>query len=150
MAPKDSQAPLDFLELLAPSDLPVLLACPLNPASSILSGLSGLKDHKQATLDLLDHPAPRDHRVTLASKALEVTLETAPVSEEAPRGCPGYRDPPEPTASPAFQDERASPVTPAHPVWVLSQARLVVLEREASLVARERKALPSFPTLVWG
>lgn len=64
MAPTDSRVPLDFLDLLAASDLLVLLA--KDPASSILSGLSGRKDHQQATPDLLGHPDPKDHQVAQA------------------------------------------------------------------------------------
>lgn len=100
MALKDSQAPLDSLDLLALLDLRV---------PRVL-----LKVQPLVSLDSLEPLAPEESRVTQDSKASEVTLGTAAVSEEAHQGCVGYLELQEPMATPGSLDERVSLVTVVH------------------------------------
>lgn len=142
-APKDSPALLDSLDPPALLDFQAPpLDRPFHPVSSILMGPKVLPPES------LGCPAPEESRVNQDTMASEVILATVTAWEEAPRGCLGYLDPWESTATPASPDERVSLVTPVHLALMVFRELLVVLVQAEALVVRERKGRLTTPSRV--
>lgn len=135
MAPKVSPAPQDSQD---PPALPVLRAPLVLPSAS-----------PPVTPGSPERRAPEEHRVTRDSKASEAISATAPAWAEAPQGLRGYLAPREAMAARATPDKRESWVTLVHPALVAFRVLLVVLEKEASTVAREKRASLTTPTWAW-
>lgn len=136
MAWKDFQALQDSQDLLDPLDLraqPALLMVPA-PAPLEYPGIL----------------VPEGSPGTRGTKASEVILGTAPVSEGAPRGRSDFLEFQEVTAVLGSLVERGKLVILVPLVLEESKDLLVGPVREGSSAVKERRGRPSTPTSVWG